>query len=259
MNVKFEGENVVRHLDLTTHNHASPPNGAAPMVHTATMAMGNISTCAGDLKNIKDSCKDDVDPCPGPLAHKVGEQRASFTATADQSRTVQAANAATSEAKSNDCVKHMRCHLRPYEPDDKKGGCCPGQSPHHIPPKSMLEGIVSGYNMKTALCVCLEGASQHVGSHGEHHAALDYIAGKPGKLDAQGKCTLKDYNKICAQATAAQTGCNEECIEAQLNNSFPESEKSKQVKHYQSDSKQLSTETKKSIDNILSKKPSRDD
>lgn len=32
--VKFEGENVVRHLDMTTNNHASPmANGSAPQAH----------------------------------------------------------------------------------------------------------------------------------------------------------------------------------------------------------------------------------
>ncbi len=30
MNVKIEGKNVVRHLDLTTHNHASPPGQTPP-------------------------------------------------------------------------------------------------------------------------------------------------------------------------------------------------------------------------------------
>lgn len=39
MDVKIEGENVVRHLDMTTNNHASPvANGAAPMVHTDEIA-----------------------------------------------------------------------------------------------------------------------------------------------------------------------------------------------------------------------------
>ena len=28
MDVKFEGENVVRHLDITTHNHASFPGNS---------------------------------------------------------------------------------------------------------------------------------------------------------------------------------------------------------------------------------------
>lgn len=33
MDVKFEGENVVRHLDLTTHNHASMPGSTPPVPH----------------------------------------------------------------------------------------------------------------------------------------------------------------------------------------------------------------------------------
>ena len=34
MDVKIEGENVVRHLDITTHNHASMPGNSPPMPHT---------------------------------------------------------------------------------------------------------------------------------------------------------------------------------------------------------------------------------
>lgn len=38
MDVKFEGENVDRHIDLTTSNHASPmANAQVPMVNTAAM------------------------------------------------------------------------------------------------------------------------------------------------------------------------------------------------------------------------------
>jgi hypothetical protein len=38
MDVKFEGENVVRHLDLTTHNHASPPGQTPPFPETEGMS-----------------------------------------------------------------------------------------------------------------------------------------------------------------------------------------------------------------------------
>lgn len=42
-NVKFEGENVVRHLDQTTNNHASPAaNGSAPMVYLDTMTIADM-------------------------------------------------------------------------------------------------------------------------------------------------------------------------------------------------------------------------
>ena len=37
MDVKIEGENVVRHLDITTHNHASTPGNSPPMPHTDAM------------------------------------------------------------------------------------------------------------------------------------------------------------------------------------------------------------------------------
>lgn len=35
MDVKFEGENVVRHLDMTTHNHGSPQPNTPPQAHTS--------------------------------------------------------------------------------------------------------------------------------------------------------------------------------------------------------------------------------
>lgn len=48
MNVKFEGKNVVRHMDLTTHNHGSNSN-TAPWVHSASMtaAFQPGGKCAG--------------------------------------------------------------------------------------------------------------------------------------------------------------------------------------------------------------------
>lgn len=49
MDVKFEGKNVVRHLDMTTHNHGSPmATGAAPMPH---------QDAAAQAKAIEDACK----------------------------------------------------------------------------------------------------------------------------------------------------------------------------------------------------------
>jgi hypothetical protein len=39
MNVIIEGQNAVRHLDITTHNHASPPGNSPPLPYTDTMAV----------------------------------------------------------------------------------------------------------------------------------------------------------------------------------------------------------------------------
>ncbi len=249
MDVKVEGENVVRNLDMTTHNHGSPANGAAPMVHTASAAMGDIpvDACKKDKDKIETKCGEGVDPCPGSLKKNVTEQRSDFTKTSDGvSRTAQAGGRAKKEAEADECVKAMRCFLRPYEPTIKKGGCCPGQSPHHVPPKGMMKDVAD-YSQGTALCVCLEGASQHVGSHGEAHAALDHIASKPGVLN-NGKCTVAQYNKVCADATEAQCECESACIEAQLNGSMTDAQKKTEVTHWESNSKQLSDGTKGRID-----------
>ena len=37
--VKIEGSNVVRSLDLTTHNHKSPPGNTPPWPHISSMAI----------------------------------------------------------------------------------------------------------------------------------------------------------------------------------------------------------------------------
>lgn len=55
MDVKIEGDNVDRHTDLTTSNHASPmANGQPPMVNTSAAAAGQIESpicecCKGPL------------------------------------------------------------------------------------------------------------------------------------------------------------------------------------------------------------------
>ncbi|KDR25346.1 Rhs family protein [Caballeronia grimmiae] len=55
MDVKFEGENVPRHLDITTHNHMSKtPGNTPPMPHISSMAMGmsapKCEACAAAAK-----------------------------------------------------------------------------------------------------------------------------------------------------------------------------------------------------------------
>ena len=229
MDVKFEGKNVVRHLDLTTHNHACPnANESLPWPQIDTQALPPSSKCTDDKKAKDDACADQADPCcPGVLALPTGELKEQFERQGSESRTSKAAKAATKEAESDtraaECVRKSRCHLRPYEPKKNQPACCPGQTPHHIPPKACFNGVKK-YNKYTALCVCLEGTSQHYGSHGKNHAAIDYLAShpnrKPKPLRPGDKCSIAEYNKICADAVAAQCGCTAECIEQQLNESL---------------------------------------
>src|SRR5262249_19921741 len=102
MDVKIEGENAVRNLDMTTHNHAcSPANGSVPSPHVAATALGKFDKCSDDKKKIEDNCKKDgSDQCPGHLGAKVGEQRALYTSSASgPSRTEQAGTQATADAE----------------------------------------------------------------------------------------------------------------------------------------------------------------
>ncbi|MCP5442440.1 MAG: DUF4150 domain-containing protein, partial [Chromatiaceae bacterium] len=54
MDVKVEGENVVRHLDLTTHNHNPPPGQTPPHPYLDSSAIGNPPEC-DDLNSTLDA------------------------------------------------------------------------------------------------------------------------------------------------------------------------------------------------------------
>src|SRR5690606_21571028 len=55
MDVKFEGENVVRHLDMTTHNHSSQPPNTPPWPFIDSMAISS-DPCATEKANEEAAC-----------------------------------------------------------------------------------------------------------------------------------------------------------------------------------------------------------
>src|SRR3954454_22093810 len=61
MDVKFEGENAVRNLDMTTHNHASPASNTVPWPFQDGVAMAPGGACNTKPDNYADqvdaSCK----------------------------------------------------------------------------------------------------------------------------------------------------------------------------------------------------------
>jgi RHS repeat-associated protein len=77
MDVKVEGENVVRHLDITTHNHASAPGNSPPMPHIDEMAAGP----GGDEAEACPICPSAGSPVNPILGAKVlaGEEDLDFT------------------------------------------------------------------------------------------------------------------------------------------------------------------------------------
>jgi hypothetical protein len=262
MDVKIEGENVDRHLDLTIHNEACNPPNAATMAFVDASAFGESSSCkkkGGNKQQMEKAC-DGEDPCPGILnipveaqkievAKKAANRDALFSSFATVikdamdaeiaagrtgSRTARAGAATEAEAKKSKCAQAARCYLRPYKPKKDQDGCCPGQTPHHIPPKACFDGL-SSYDVNSALCVCMEGMSQHVGSHGKNHAAIDYLATKKG-FKKNGTCDLNDYNRLCCAAVAQQAGCDQKCLEEQLANNPGVPKSIKNIEHRPSNS-----------------------
>jgi hypothetical protein len=253
MDVKVEGENVVRNLDLTTHNHGSPSNGPAPMTHTAAVALGQFKSCGKEAGKIEEKCNSASknEPCPGVLGQTIGAGGASSSkgrikavyqkrgVSAKQMKEVKplsklavASTTVAEKSKKAECTRAMRCFLRPYGEDrDGVKGCCPGQTPHHIPPWETIKGV-GGVSHKDALCVCLEGSGHSIGSHGKHHHGINYLLEQSSKLpgsklsqgtkggDTVFKGPLSEHVKVSAAVTEAQNGCSKECIEEQLSQQF---------------------------------------
>jgi Domain of unknown function (DUF4150) len=60
MDVKVEDENVIRHLDLTTHNHASQPFNLAATVDVEKMAPGGSEEDCAELNKMNEEVREDL-------------------------------------------------------------------------------------------------------------------------------------------------------------------------------------------------------
>lgn len=197
MDVKCEGENVVRHLDITTHNHGSWSPNSPPMAYQNRMAMGKgVAACDGAKKEVEDKCgKFDKPPCPDSSkvrAAEVARDKIGKKLTDAQKKTnkkYKDANAAVGKAYNDfakefrkdtaaaKCLKALACFLSPQSPSR----CCKKQTPHHLIPSSSIVGegkrgskepvlkTFNKYSSKAAPCICAEGASWHQGSHKRGH------------------------------------------------------------------------------------------
>ena len=218
MDVKVESENAVRHLDMTTHNHASPVSNTCPWPFVDKMTRAQRKKCAADKRKEKKACKD-YKPYK-----KDGEdvcEEAGLSSTYTKAKG--AATIRSKSASANACSAARRCRLVAFDaPRDGINGCCPAQTPDHIVPKSsfFVQSVDHGqhmpgwgnYKIDKAPCMCLEGGSCS-GSHGlrsAHHKAFSPV-------DAGEERAFNDEVKHCADgAKAVAPQCNKACIEAQL-------------------------------------------
>lgn len=139
-------------------------------------------------------------------------------------------------ATLNACTRARKCNLVPFkakgapfsarnqskvEPS-KAGGCCSGQTGHHLIYGAMAKGACSKYDHDIAPTVCTEGTSQKYGSHGRVHDAMDKEVGiltKNGKVAPDGTMSVDDAIDAAANSHAEAfplSKCSKKCIKAQL-------------------------------------------
>ena len=138
MDVKFEGENAVRHLDKTTNNHGSPTaNEAIPWPFVDKMT---------DAK-IKALCDERQEDRRRPPARTTSPPRrmARTCALRPGSRAASTRSRATFPAPPRRPARTIarqarRCRLVPFNTPEKDQdgikGCCTSQTGDHIVPKS---------------------------------------------------------------------------------------------------------------------------
>ena len=200
MNVKFEGENVDRHLDMTTNNHGSPTaNEAVPWVFIDSMAYGGKTD----------------DPCAD---EKANEKAACSEHSRDR----------TKECADPKCTTAQACMLVPW---GGKGSpnCCKGFQGDHLVEASSFATTRGGvplkgcenYDLNKAPTCCAEGHA-----YAKDHGFLSAMRGAANtKIPESGGGTRKGY-RATTYAEAAENGarsvrsvfthCEEKCIRAQL-------------------------------------------
>ncbi|KAB2874458.1 MAG: DUF4150 domain-containing protein [Burkholderiaceae bacterium] len=254
MDVKIEGENVVRTLDMTTHNHGSVPGNTGPWPYIDASNTSLLNDCQDDIAKEAEACKDCTpnkkkedggkDPCEGVLMAKPPSGAGSARDTVAKPKADQLAGIVA----ANDCLNARRCKLSPYADtvDDKgrpvRKSCCEGQTPHHIVEKSSFgdnecKDKFSGfdsYDPNSAPCVCAEGTGHSKGgTHELMHvfqkaATLKDIEGQTPKslsMAGGGHSTphpTTTYKKARDNGVEAfgqvfpDAGCNPKCIQGQL-------------------------------------------
>ncbi len=212
MDVKFEGKNVVRHMDLTTHNHNSQiGNESIPWLHVDTMAItvdGIDDPCEGTRNNVKEKCAEPLknNTYSTGRINKTGLKR--------------------DMCKNKDCKKAMKCVLVPYD-----FGCCDGKTGHHVIPAHcfMPPGERSNdtgkrykgcekYDVKKAPCICVSGKdkSNKRKQHARLHKHFDAAEDAHKNDDDAGTWSYEQASEAGAESVERVMKCDKKCTQAQL-------------------------------------------
>ena len=200
MDVKFEGKNVVRHFDLTTHNHMSMPGNSPPWSYIDSVAMAPDSKCKEDATKAKKACKGSKPVKKGSRMHR---------------------------ECSDKCKKAMACVLVP-KGKDKEMCCSPENTGDHLiedhwtkgAPDFAKPGQTPGQLYRHAPCMCVNRSRYH-GKHGIAHGTRgvleDAMIGSDEEL-TYGKA--KEMSILSHKHANKKAGCSEGCIEEQLDHFY---------------------------------------
>ncbi|PMR67009.1 PAAR-like domain-containing protein [Halomonas heilongjiangensis] len=227
MDVKFEGQNVVRHLDLTTHNHASDPGQTPPWPYADGASVSVGDPCKKEKRKVQKHCNPEKDwkkNCPTPppaIGPSPGKGSPAMPAwQANNKARLELFDDFSQAAKKNNCLNARKCMLVSKSQSENGKECCPGQTGDHLIEGASFVGLPEwgAYSYSAAPTVCAEGPSWHTGSHRDlslyRHAATT-------NLSKGGKWSRKKATRVGAKSLRMafpRSGCSQKCIEAQLNN-----------------------------------------
>ncbi len=220
MDVKFEGENVPRHMDIMGHNEACPPTATPPWPFMASMANAKDDPCAKDKEKEEKACAnhdEDNSPCPehNPPApvpegsagygNYLAARQIYYTALGD-------------DIAGNPCLRARRCKLVKKKGGVKDDACCPGQTPHHLIEGASFDGVpeIGKYSYNAAPCICVEGPDQGTGTHGLMHTFQSVLTAKKMKNKTQSFQQASNTAAKSVTKVFKESDCEESCIRAQL-------------------------------------------
>lgn len=201
MDVKFEGKNAVRHLDLTTNNHASMPGDTPPWPYIDSMAIAPPEhPCKEEIDKAQEACK----------GSKTENGRRDCSGCA------------------GDCEKAMACVLVPKSKD--KSLCCkPNNTGHHMIEDHWVKGNsgfpkaqgVAGYGGAPTVCA---NRSRYTGDHGHMHMLQGIVEESfESGINKNVPWTYKQgkFATLTAhEATFPDSGCSKHCLESQLDSYY---------------------------------------
>lgn len=158
-------------------------------------------------------------------------------------------------AQADPCLNARRCYMVPYTSRGRQGhgteldmgggtlsgdggpglfdagmldlsdsrGCCPGQTGHHLLPAAMMSGCAAYGRSQhgAAPTVCVEGATQNMGSHGRVHDETDSLLEQNhGAGQTMSMSSAIDLVTDAYARSGVGAHCDVDCIKQQLQNFY---------------------------------------